>query len=217
MLENSYPPFGLRVVTPRIELVAATDEILFQLAPIVQAGLASAEPPPYDDPISLYENDPEVRVSTWLQGIWRGRGNFGPGNWRLYFAVVLDGRAVGMQDLVGTQFGAFGSVDSFSWLSSSERRQGLGREMRSAILHLAFAGLDAKEAHSEAFLDNIGSNRVSEALEYEANGTNWATRRGATAELQRWKLSRERWQRHQRDDVQIHGLEPVRKALRIEN
>ena len=37
--------------------------------------------------------------------------------------------------------------------------------MRSAILHLAFDGLGAAEAHSEAALDNAGSNGVSRRRE----------------------------------------------------
>jgi RimJ/RimL family protein N-acetyltransferase len=71
---------------------------------------------------------------------------------------------VGMQDLIGTDFAAFGTVPTFSWLQPSFRRRGLGTEMRSAILHLAFGGLDAREASSEAFTDNEVSNAVSRAL-----------------------------------------------------
>jgi hypothetical protein len=33
--------------------------------------------------------------------------------------------------------------------------------MRAAILHLAFEGLEAREAHSEGAVDNTGSNTVS--------------------------------------------------------
>jgi RimJ/RimL family protein N-acetyltransferase len=43
--------------------------------------------------------------------------------------------------------------------------------MRAAALHLAFAGLGAREATSEAFADNRASNRVSQTLGYEPNGT----------------------------------------------
>lgn len=215
MLANSYPPFGLRIITPRLELVAATDEILDQLIPAVRDGRAIADPLPYDDPISLYEEDPDLRVSNWLQGIWRGRGSLGSEHWRLFFAVTPDGRPVGMQDLVSLRFGTFGTLASFSWVASDERRRGLGREMRAATLHPAFAGLDAKEAHSEAFLDNVGSNRVSGALGYEPNGTNWATRRGEVAEMQRWKIGRDQWAQQRREDIQIVGLEPVRDALNI--
>ncbi len=57
--------------------------------------------------------------------------------------------------------------------------------MRAAILHLAFAGLSAREASSEAFADNDASNGVSRALGYEPNGTTWATRPGQPRDAHR--------------------------------
>src|SRR5205085_12677588 len=95
--------------------------------------------------------------------------------WRLYFVVEVDGALVGMQDLIAEDFPTFGAVTTFSWLAPEARRRGIGREMRAAILHLAFAGLAAREATSEAFVDNTASNAVSRALGYEENGTAWAT------------------------------------------
>lgn len=77
----------------------------------------------------------------------------------------------------------------------------------SAILHLAFAGLGAREASSEAFTDNDASNAVSRALGYEPNGTTWATRRGEPALLSAWKLTRKQWERSRRDDIQLTGVE----------
>jgi RimJ/RimL family protein N-acetyltransferase len=57
-----------------------------------------------------------------------------------------------------------GSIGTFSWLGPGYRGRGIGTEMRAAALHLAFAGLAAREATSEAFADNSASNRVSQAL-----------------------------------------------------
>lgn len=110
-------------------------------------------------------------------------------------------------------FTLFGSVTTFSWIAPAVRRRGLGREMRSAILHLAFAGLAAREATSEAFPDNDASNGVSRSLGYEPNGTNWATRRGNPAIMRRWRLTRERWEHTRRDDLQIAGLEACKPVL----
>src|SRR3954452_25599868 len=81
-----------------------------------------------------------------------------------------------MQDLIAEDFPTLGTVTTFSWLAPRARRRGIGREMRAAILHLAFAGLGAREATSEAFVDNTASNAVSRALGYEENGTAWAGR-----------------------------------------
>ena len=98
---------------------------------------------------------------------------------------MVDGEPVGMQDLIGADFAVFGAVSTFSWLGSGYRGRGIGTEMRAAALHLAFAGLAAREATSEAFTDNQASNRVSRALGYEPNGTSWATRRGDAALMTR--------------------------------
>ena len=78
--------------------------------------------------------------------------------------------------------------------------------MRAAALHLAFAGLAAREATSEAFADNRASNRVSQALGYEPNGTTWATRRGEPALITRCRLTRDRWETLLRDYIEINGV-----------
>lgn len=212
----SFAPLQVQVSTPRIGLVGATDDLLGQLQPLVRDGKATADPAPFDDPMSLYEQDPAVRVHKWLQGVWRGRGSVTPESWRLSFAVVLDGQPVGMQELIGDHFDTYGTVVSFSWLSSDVRRRGIGTEMRQAILHLAFEGLNAAEATSEAFLDNAGSNGISRALGYTENGVDWATRRGEPGLLQRWRLTREDWLTHRRSDIRLHGVADCRSALGLE-
>ncbi|MFF0343166.1 GNAT family N-acetyltransferase [Kribbella sp. NPDC004875] len=210
---TSYPLLDVRVTTPRLELRGATDDLLDELADLVRAGKTAAEPAPYDDPISLYEPDPDERVAKWMRAIWRGRGRVEPEAWRLYFAVVVDGRAVGMQDLCGVNFSTLGTVTSFSWLADDQRRRGLGREMRAAILHLAFDGLGAKEAGSDAFVDNHGSNSISRALGYEPNGSDWATRLGEPGLLNRWRLTRDVWEQRRRDDIVLHNVEVCQKYL----
>ena len=208
-----YPPWDVRVVTPRLELVGATDELVAELAPAVRSGKATADPPPWDDPSSFYESDPDARVQGWLRGVWRGRGTLTPDRWRLYFVVVLDGEAVGMQDLIGDGFATFGTVESSSWISTDVRQRGIGRECRSAILHLAFEGLGAKEAHSEAAVGNVGSNRISERLGYEPNGTSWATHQGTPVLGQRWRIDRQMWHERRRGDITLTGVERCRAML----
>jgi RimJ/RimL family protein N-acetyltransferase len=163
--------------------------------------------------MSFYEPDPDVRVAQWLRAIWRGRGKVEPDAWRLYFVVVVDGRAVGMQDLIGVNFSTFGTVTSFSWLVDDQRGRGLGHEMRAAILHLAFDGLGAKEASSDAFVDNHGSNAISRHLGYEPNGSDWATRQGEPALLNRWRLTRDNWEQRRRNNIRLHNIEACRTSL----
>lgn len=126
-------------------------------------------------------------------------------------------RLVGQQGLTGNEFDAFGTVGSTSWVSSDVRRRGLGTEMRSAILHLAFEGLGAGEAHSKGAVDNVGSNAVSERLGYERNGLAWATHRDEPVLGQRWRLDRETWQTRRRDDISMSGVVECRRALGIDS
>lgn len=211
----SYAAFGVRIGTPRLELRPATDDVLEQLAPLVRDDKAAAHPLPYDDPMSLYERNPEIRVQRWLQAIWRGRGRVEPDAWRLYFAVIVDGQPVGMQDLIGDRFSVHGTVTTFSWLSADARGKGVGKEMREAVLHLAFEGLGAREASSDAFMDNSGSNAISKALGYRENGTDWDTRQNEPALLQRWRLTRDDWLPRRRTDIELHGVPACRRLLSI--
>lgn len=87
--------------------------------------------------------------------------------------------------------------------------------MRQAILHLAFEGLNATEAASDAFVDNVGSNGVSRTLGYKENGVDWATRRGEAGLLQRWRLIRGDWLPHRRSDIRLHGADDCVAALGI--
>jgi RimJ/RimL family protein N-acetyltransferase len=204
-MAHPYPPLNVAVTTPRLVLLGATDDRLKALLPTVRAGVADTQPWPFDDPMSLYDDSPQ-REWRWLRAIWAGRAKVSEEFWRLYFVVSVDDAIVGIQDLIGLNFGSFGTVSTFSWLQPSARGLGLGAEMRAAILHLAFAGLGAREAGSEAFSDNDGSNGVSRALGYEPNGMTWATRRGTAAPLNVWKLTKPNWERSRRDDIELFGV-----------
>jgi RimJ/RimL family protein N-acetyltransferase len=213
-MASIYPPFNLAVRTPRVELRGATDDLLTDLLPVLRAGIYDPEGPlPFDDPMSLYDASPQ-REWRWLRAIWAGRSRVEVDEWwRLYFVVLYEGAPIGVQDLTGVSFRTLRTVTTFSWIGLEHQGKGLGREMRSAILHLAFEGLGAQRAESEAFHDNHASNRISKTLGYEPNGIAWATRMGAPAQQARWVLTRERWAEHRRDDVVIMGLEPCRVML----
>ena len=212
---SAYPPLNVQVHTPRLSLLGATDELLERLVPTVRKGVATEPPWPFDDPISLYEDSPE-REWRWLQGVWRGRGRVSASSWRLYFVVVIDGEPVGMQDLIGIDFATFGTVTTFSWLSPDVRGGGFGKEMRQAVLHLAFEGLGAREASSDAFVDNRASNRISEALGYVPNGVSWDTRRGEPAQIKCWRLTREQWAKQRRDDIELVAVADCLPVLGID-
>ncbi|MEV7123110.1 hypothetical protein [Kitasatospora griseola] len=90
---------------------------------------------------------------------------------------------------------------------------GVGRELRTAVLHLAFAGLGAREAEGDAFVENHASNKVSRVPGYEPNGTTWDTRHGEAAPIQRRRLTRDAWERTRRDDIELMGVQACLPGL----
>ena len=94
------------------------------------------------------------------------------------------------------------------WLGQRYQGQGLGTEMRSAVLHLGFAGLGAEFAVSEAFTDNLASLGVSRKLGYLPDGIRRQSIRDRPATLQMLRLDRAGWQAHRQAPVEITGLAP---------
>ena len=209
-----YPPLHLEVRTPRLALRGATDDLLEQLVPVVRAGVVADDEAPFDDPSSHYEESP-TREWRWLRRVWAARSRCEPTFWRIPLVVEVDGALVGMQDLIAEEFSTYGSVSTFSWLAPTARGGGIGQEMRAAALHLAFAGFGAREAISEAFLDNAPSNAISRSLGYQDNGYTWATRRGEPFQLQRGVLPRSQWEAGQRPDIALRGVEECLPVLGI--
>ena len=86
----------------------------------------------------------------------------------------------------------------------------LGTHMRAAALHLAFAGLDATDAVSGAFDDNVSSLRVSEKLGYQPDGIERLAAHGRATTTRRLRLTRDRWQATDHVPVTVTGLAPCR-------
>jgi hypothetical protein len=57
---HTYSPLNVEVRTPRLTLTGASDELLERLVPLVRAGVADAEPWPFDDPSSFYPDSPNA-------------------------------------------------------------------------------------------------------------------------------------------------------------
>ena len=130
--------------------------------------------------------------------------------WHLPFAVRCDGQIVGQQDILATNFVRTRTFESGSWLGRAHQGQGIGKEMRTAVLHLGFLGLGAERAETAAYEHNPASIGVTTALGYEANGDSIVvTRDEAKTELD-FKMSRLQFDRIRRDDITIENLEPCR-------
>jgi RimJ/RimL family protein N-acetyltransferase len=115
----------------------------------------------------------DIRLSRGIiahQTYWAAWGSWRPEAWRLPFVVTADGQIIGVQELEGADFPALRTVDSSSFLISSARGRGWGKQMRRAVLTLAFGPLGAQAAITSAWHDNHASLGVSRALGYQPNG-----------------------------------------------
>jgi RimJ/RimL family protein N-acetyltransferase len=203
---NSFwPLFDLRVRTPRLEIRLPTDEDLLRLIEVIERGIHDPATMPFLNPFT--DTPPPEGRKDSLQWWWSRRANWSPDDWCFNGAVVVDGMPVGVQDLMAKDFPALRTVKTGSWLGREFQGQGLGKEMRAAILHLAFAGLGALEAHSGAFHDNEASLATSRSLGYAENGDELALRRGQPDRVVKMKLDRASWLSIRRDDIEIEGID----------
>jgi len=208
---DPWPFFGLTITAPGLELRYATDELLLELA-AVSGDVVRPGTRPFDGDATFYDPSPAGR-RRWLAGQWAARARTAVDWWVLAFAVVVDGRAVGAQEMTAANFPALRTVETFSWLTRSQQGRGFGRQMRESVLHLAFDGLGAYRARSEAFEDNEPSCSVSRALGYERDGTSWTLREGTPAPMTRFLLTREAWLERRTSGMTIRGLEPCLPLL----
>jgi RimJ/RimL family protein N-acetyltransferase len=204
--ERYWPLFGLRIVTPRIEIRLPDDDDLVGLVDEIRAGVHDPSTMPFT--IGWTDIPSPRRERESMQWFWRQRAEWSQDKWTFSGAVIVDGRPVGVQDLSAESFATLRIVRTGSWLGLRHQGKGIGKEMRAAILHLAFAGLGALEATSGAWHDNTRSMKVSEALGYEVNGSDLGLRRGRPERQIRLRLPRQAWERTRRDDIHLVGLEP---------
>ncbi len=202
-----WPLLDLKIVSPHLELRLPTDEDIPGVIEAIRAGIHDPSWMPFSSPWTDAKS-PEMDRNT-AQWIWKGRAEWTRDNWRLGLVVFSAGLPIGAQDVGAKNFSKLRSVSSGSWLTQSRQGQGLGKEMRAAMLHFAFAGLGAEVAESEAWEENEASIGVSTSLGYERNGVarRLAARGDGVVNSVRFRLTRERWESTERPEVTIEGLE----------
>jgi RimJ/RimL family protein N-acetyltransferase len=205
MPEAQWPLFDLRVRTPRLEIRLPSDVELYQLNELADLGVHEPSTMPFTIPWT--DTPPPRRHRESLQYWWNARANWSPESWDFTGAVFIGGSPVGVQGLVAKNFARLRTVETGSWLGRQYQGQGLGKEMRAAILHLAFDGLGAIEAMSGAFHDNEASLATSRSLGYIENGDRLMLRRERPDRMIDLKLDRASWASRRRDDIEIEGLE----------
>lgn len=135
-------------------------------------------------------------VRKGIQFYWRQRAMTTPADWHLNFLIRLDGKVIGNQGLYAENFAELNEVSTGSWIGQRHQSQGIGTEMRAAVLMFAFDHLRAQTARSSAFTDNKQSIGVSRRLGYEPDGTFLEVRRGRSATQTRLRLTAERFKRN---------------------
>ncbi|GAA1984845.1 GNAT family N-acetyltransferase [Kitasatospora viridis] len=206
MLSDHWPPLGLRLTTPRLELRLPTEPQLAALAELAAAGVHEPDRMPFIN--TWTDLPPTERARSVVQHHWLRRGNWTPQDWSLNLVVLRDGEVLGLQSLWAREFAVKREVHSGSWLGLAHHGQGVGTEMRAAVLHLAFAGLGALTAGSGYLDGNEGSAAVSRRLGYRPDGTDHYVVRGARVASHRLRLSREDWEAHRSVPVAVAGLTP---------
>jgi RimJ/RimL family protein N-acetyltransferase len=206
MVSSRWPLADLRLQTPDLELRWPSLDDLDALADLAAAGVHDPQVQPFA--VAWTDVSPEERARSTLQYHWSTWGSWKPSDWRLEFAVLRDGVVVGTQGIGGRDFGVLREVRTGSWLGRAYQGQGIGTQMRAAVLHLAFDGLGARWAVSDAFEDNPASLGVSRKLGYRDDGIEWHLVRGRPALTRRLRLAQADWQAARMVPVQIHGLQP---------
>lgn len=209
---HHWPLFDLRITTPRLELRYVDDEIAAALMTLAATdGVHDPDFMPFTVPWTRFE--PPHLQQQGMQHYWRNRASLSHERWALPMAVHDDGELVGVQDVAAVSFTVTRSVTTGSWLGRSHQGKGIGKEMRAAILHLAFDGLGAEVAETSAFADNPSSIGVTRALGYRENGWYLDAREGKQARHLRFIMERADWEPRRRDDIVVEGLEPCLPQL----
>jgi len=205
-LTDHLPIYRLRLRTERLELrLPATFDELADLADAAAAGVHDPDFMPFSVPWTAGGAQVAARsVALWYH---RAIGRWDPQDWGLPFVVFHAGKAIGTQVVSGEQFAISREVDSGSWIGRANQGNGFGTEMRAAVLHLAFAGLDANTARSGSYIGNDASEAVSRRLGYRPDGAEFHVVQGERRHLRRWRLSRDDWEAHRTHEVTVEGLD----------
>lgn len=193
--------FDLRLRTPRLELRLPEQKELDALLEVAREGI---HPPQFMPFAIAWTDDPEL--TGFLPYHESRRVDWSPDAWHLELGVWLEGEPVGVQAVTGEHFMQKRAVGTGSWLGQRFQRRGVGTEMRTAILELAFRGLGAEVARSGAIDGNLASLRVSQKLGYQDVGRSTVAPRGEVVGHTDLELRKEDWR--PLVPVEIEGLEP---------
>jgi RimJ/RimL family protein N-acetyltransferase len=184
--------------------LASTEE-LRELGEVARAGIHPPEEMPFYYPWTDRAHLPEF-VDDFV-GHHRERiAEWTPTSWTLNLITFHEGHPIGSQSLRAERFPTERVADTGSWLGRPYQGRGLGTEMRTAVIELAFRGLGALAVTSGAMEDNVASIRVSEKLGYTEVGEKTVAPRGEPVRERVFRLEHANWRCP--IPVEVAGLEP---------
>ena len=139
-----WPLFDLRIRSEHLVLRLPTDDELVDIAELARSGIHGEDEMPFGVPWSTRPS-PEFEIG-FVQHHWGMRATWTPEKWWLNLAVERDGEFVAAQTIAAEGFAVHHVVDTGSWVARSFQRQGIGKEMRGAVLAFAFDHLGAEVA-----------------------------------------------------------------------
>lgn len=206
MATNHWPLFDLSIRSERLVLRPLADDDFEVLIAAIDAGVHDPDESPFL--FQWADEEPVQRARNAVQFWWSRRANWSVDNWALGFGVWLGERFVGVQEVEAQQFPVLREVSTGSWLTQSAQGQGIGKEMRAAVLSFAFESLGAEFARTAAFTTNLQSQGVTRHIGYRENGTNRAVNRGKAADVMRFEISKAEFANRGFPSVHVEGLEP---------
>ena len=193
MSDDPWPLRHLVLRTPRLELRPDDDAGLLELVEEARRGVHPPGTMPFVTPWT--DDDAADLGPRTLQHHWSARAALTPERWTVNFLVRYDGRVIGAQGLGSANLAVTREVRTGSWIGLRHQGQGIGTEMRAAVVLFAFDHLGAVRARSAAFVDNPASLRVSEKLGYRRDGTETVVRRGEPVDDVRLRVDRATFRR----------------------
>ena len=182
-----------------------TDADLVGFMDAIEAGIH----PPDEQPFGRGWTDgpPAMVAQRFAQFHWQIRADWTAERWILPFVIEWEDRVVGCQDLRGHGFPTLREVNTGSWLTASAQGQGIGKEMRAAVLTFAFENLGAEIARTEAMVSNTASLGVTRALGYRENGRERLAPRGTPVDVIRFEMTRAVWEASALPRATVHHFD----------
>lgn len=169
-LAGTFPPFGLELRCGDVTLAGTTPDHVPDLIAAAKEGvydLSSGLPMPF---LTDWPSLPDQALNQW-QHVWRNWGSFTKDKWMLKLSIIVDGRAIGCQDIKNQgDFLATRTLTTGSWMCLSHQSRGIGTRVRQMAAMFCFDYLGADEITSGYLEGNLKSAGVSRKVGYVDNG-----------------------------------------------